>query len=138
MGNILQCKGYAFADESKLYISYNKNRGSAGVLALQKDLDSVVTVSKSWNLKHNYCKCVVMKFADGTAVRVVRSSYFLGGTKLSQVQLHRELGVIVDHSLRFHEHENDIVRKSSGLSNGLLRSTVCRSRDFLLSVFISP
>ena len=137
LANSLQCKWYAFADDFKLYISYNKNSGLEGVSALQRDLDSLVTVSESWNLKLNYSKCVVMKFGVRTAARDVRSGYFLGDTELSQVQSHRDLGVIVDPSLRFHDHVNDIVRKSSGLSNGLLRSTVCRSRDFMLSVFIS-
>ena len=137
LANSLQCKWYAFADDFKLYISYNRNIGLEEVSTLQRDLDSLVSVSESWNLKLNYSKCVIMKFGVGTAVRGVRSGYFLGDTELSQVQSYRDLGVIVDTSLRFHEHVNNIVRKCSGLASGLLRSTVCRSRDFMLSVFIS-
>ena len=49
------------------------------------------------------CLQALMKFGVGTAVRDIRNGYFLGSTELSQVQLHRDLGVIVDPSLRFHD-----------------------------------
>ena len=76
--NILQCKWYAFDDGFKLYISYNRNSGLEGTSALQRELDSLVIVSESWNLKLNYSKCVVMKFGVRTAAREVRSGSFLG------------------------------------------------------------
>ena len=53
------------------------------------------------------------------------------------VNTHRDLGVLVDSSLRFHPHIAEIVRKSSGLANQIIRSTVCRSPKFMVTLFIS-
>ena len=65
------------------------------------------------------------------------SGYFVGGRELRLVQSHRDLGVTVDQTLKFHIHINIIVGKASGLANQLLRGTVCRSREFMVTLFVS-
>ena len=50
---------------------------------------------------------------------------------------HRDLGVLVSSSLKFHSHVDNVVRKASGLANNLLRSTVCREQSFMVSLFVS-
>ena len=61
----------------------------------------------------------------------------LGDVSLKLCKTHRDLGVLVDSSLRFHPHIAEIVRKSSGLANQLIRGTVCRSPKFMITLFIS-
>jgi hypothetical protein len=67
----------------------------------------------------------------------VDTEYSLGGERLRSVSSHRDLGVLIDNWSKFHEHIRVTVSKASGLTNGLLRSTVCRSADFMISLFIS-
>ena len=49
----------------------------------------------------------------------------------------KDLGISVDTELKFHGHIRSIVGKSSGMSVNLLNSTLCRSREFILSRYIS-
>ena len=50
---------------------------------------------------------------------------------------HRDLGVTVDKTLKFHIHINLVVNKAWGLDNQLLRCTVNRSPGFMVSLFVS-
>ena len=43
----------------------------------------------------------------------------------------------MDNKLRFHAHIRSIANKSRSLVNQLLRGTVCRSRKFMITLFIS-
>ena len=63
--------------------------------------------------------------------------YNVAGADLSVVESSRDLGVLVDSSLRFHAHIRQIVAKAWGLANNLLRSTLCRSDEFMRNVFIA-
>ena len=47
------------------------------------------------------------------------------------------LGVIIDSKLRFHEHISVVAGKEGGLMLELLQSTVCRSREFMVTLFVS-
>ena len=50
---------------------------------------------------------------------------------------HRDLGLIVDSSLKFHHHIDSVVSGASRMANQLLRATVCREKDLMLPLFIS-
>lgn len=63
--------------------------------------------------------------------------FLVGSQNFSFVLSHKDLGVIVDTSLRFHTHVGIIVNKASGLSTNLLCSTLCRTRGFMLTLFTS-
>jgi len=43
----------------------------------------------------------------------------------------------VDVDLKFHGHVREVVRQTSGLCSDLLRSTVNRSPDFMVTLFVS-
>ena len=127
---------YAYADDFKLYVRTGKKGGCA--TELQRDLDIITGRSRSWNLALNASKCVVVRFGVmGPPDGHCGSGYFLDGVELKRVRSHVDLGVEVDPFLRFHSHIATIIRKASGLSNQLLLSTVCRSRSFMLKVFVA-
>ena len=129
----------AFADDFKLGVAYQRSeRGRAGG-ALQDDLDSIVRISSSWNLRLNPSKCVVMRFGRGCAREVSEDDtrYHINGHELEFVSTYRDLGVIVDTDLRFHAHISTVVGKAGALMGDLLRSTICRSIDFMVSLFVS-
>ena len=93
-----------------------------------------------WNLALNPNKCVVMRFTrhfSGWGTLGAGATYQLGGSQLRFLDSHRDLGVLVDSSLRFHIHVRDVVRRAAGLSSSLLRSTVCRNRDFMVTLFVT-
>ena len=108
-------------------------------LTLQRDLDGIDAVSSSWNLKLNSNpeKCVVMRFDRDLSDDDAVNQYFLRGVPLKYVRSHRDLGVTVDTSLRFHNHIKLTAQKAGGLSNNLLRSTVCRSHEFMVSLLVA-
>ena len=135
----LSCNWYAYADDFKLYCTLPlENQGSSS-RHLQDDLDEISRVSTSWNLRLNPQKCAVIRFGPGSR-RILdpnHSGYFLNGVELLAVESHRDLGVLVDSSLKFHVHINAIVGKASALANQILRGTVCRDMDFMVTLFIS-
>lgn len=63
--------------------------------------------------------------------------YYIQGEAIPRVPSHKDLGVIVDTSLKFHLHVRSVVNKSAGLSANILKSTLCRSKDFMLSLYVS-
>ena len=46
------------------------------------------------------------------------------------------VGVVVDVGLKFHHHVREVVGKASGLANNLLRSTICCSPHFMVSLLV--
>ena len=137
-GLFSSCK--SFADDFKLYLRYKRdeNSGSLGRASLQTDLDRISLVAGSWNLALNPEKCVVLRFARGSSgVATDFRPYYLNGRALRFVQSHRDLGVVVDVRMRFHQHVREVVAKASGLASNILRSTVCREPDFMVTLFVT-
>ena len=133
----LECKYYVFADDLKLFISFPRTLGKSD--CLQRDLNRVLRVSESWNLKLNAAKSAVMRFGSAvpSSLPGTGSGYFLGNSELFFVSAHKDLGITVDNSLKFHLHTANTARKASGLAGNLLRSTVCLSREFMVTLFVS-
>ena len=97
--------------------------------SLQEDLD--VAHASSSLLKMNMDKCVAMHFGGGK----MGPGIMLGDRESSVVSEFRDLGVIVDSGLRFHQHIGTICGRASAMMGELLRSTVCRSADFMVTLF---
>ena len=64
-------------------------------------------------------------------------SYYLDDNRIPDFWSHRDLGVLVDSSIKFHMHINEIARKPSGVPYSILKGTVCRSSVFMKKVYIS-
>ena len=134
----LACRWFAYADDFKLYCSYTRDISGGPNLQLQGDLDRLHARSFSWNLRLNPSKCVVIRF--GSRLRssgLGLSGYILDGRELRRVESHRDLGVTVDESLKFHSHINIVAGKAAALVNQLLRATVCRDISFMVALFVS-
>ena len=130
----IRTKWWAFVDDYKIYSTGSPRNGLDE--DLQSDLNIFSTRATSWNLKMNPEKCVVMRFGAG-GVDADGNRYMLNGESLRFVTSHRDLGIVVDPSLRFHLHVSKLVGKTKGLINQLLRGTVCRSRKFMVTLFIA-
>ena len=55
---------------------------------------------------------------------------------LSFVDSCKDLVILVDMEFKFHVYIRSIVGKSSGMSVNLLNSTLCRSKEFILTLYI--
>jgi len=140
--NGLKSKFVAFADDFKIYLHYGQQEvmGPSGMASLQEDLDKFYNVASSWNLSLNPSKCVVMRFTrhfSGWATFGRGTVYSLGDSPLEFVESYRDLGVFVDQRLRFHGHVRTVVRRAASLSSNLLRSTVNRSPNFMVTLFVT-
>ena len=134
----MECSWTAFADDFKVGVAYCRDSGDSmgeGRDKLQRDLSSIATVAKSWNLIFNPDKCVIIRFGERKLVR--EEVYFIEGKRLKFVETHKDLGIVVDSGLRFHGHVGSVVGKVGGIMGDLLRSTICRSKVFMVSLFVS-
>ena len=89
-----------------------------GRMVLQTDLDKLTDIAICWNLSLNVGKCVVLRFSRrfaGCNVVGNKFEYMIGNETLEIVENHRDLGVIVDSSLKFHVHVRDLVLRLQGL-----------------------
>ena len=64
-------------------------------------------------------------------------SHYVRGVGLSFADSCKVLDVLVDTELRFHVHIRSIIGKSSAMSVNLLNSTLCRSKEFMFTLYIS-
>ena len=131
------CVWKAYADDYKLCSFYSRESLESTPLCLEElqgDLNVMAERSSAWNLKLNVDKCKVMRFGRGN---VGEARYLLNGTRLESVNVYRDLGVMVDVSLRFHHHVKSIAGKAGSLMNCLLRTTVCRSAESMTKLFVS-
>ena len=51
------------------------------------------------------------------------------------VDSYKDLGITIDSGFKFHAHINPVIAKASAMINNLLRSIVCGSADFMLTLY---
>ena len=136
LGTNLSSSYKIFADDLKTYmkIAHSSETAYAHSSQLcQRDITVLQQISSSWDLRLNQDKCVVMRF-QSKAHSLPPPIYSIGDLPVRVVHSHPDLGVLVDSSLKFHDHISSTVHKAAGLSQNLLKSTVCRSPDFMLTL----
>ena len=122
----------AFADDFKVWIGSDGRDGALDWEVLQADLDRIHRVSGSWQLKLNTGKCVSMHFGRGAG-----NTYSIGNNQLESVDSYRDLGIMMDSSLKFHVHTRGVVGRAGAMMSELLRATICRDKDFMVTLFTS-
>lgn len=126
-----------FADDLKLYLALpsDKLSGFGASHLLQNDVSVLHQRSQSWGLSFSVNKCARIHFSRHRADPVC--DYFIGDSPIPNKDSFRDLGILVDSSLKFHLHINEVCRKANGVANSILRGTICRSPEFMLQVFIT-
>ena len=61
--------------------------------------------------------------------------HYIDQSLIQVMQPHTDLGILVDSDLKFHKYVTFTVCKAAGLTQNLLKSSVCRSPDFMLTLF---
>ena len=104
-----------FADDTKLYRQVS---GLSGATGLQADIDALVNWSRKWLLPFNASKCRVMHIGrQNPGLR-----YHLGDTALEETVEEKDLGIVVDDHLKFHQQTAAAAAKASQMLAVVKRS----------------
>ena len=111
----------------------------ANVQQCQADINHLLKTSESLGLSMNADKCTVLRFKPrGNSIASTgRFPYHNNIAWLNFSASHSDLGVIVDTSLKFHANTNRNACIAGDIATNLLSSTLLRSQDFMLNIFIS-
>lgn len=104
-----------FADDTKIYCCIPD---PLAISPLQLDLDALARWSDTWLLRFNALKCKVMHIGS----RNPGLRYSLEGIVLDEVVVEKDLGIIVDSQLKFHEQTAAVVSKASQMLAVVRRS----------------
>ena len=94
------------ADDTKVYVGAGTSVGRG---KLQQDLDALATWSRRWKLPFNPAKCTVLHLGS----RNERTDNFIEGATLRKVEVERDLGVEMDHLLKFREQAATAVGRAN-------------------------
>ena len=135
--SMLSCNFKIFADDIKLYLSFDSNNSSLGVQVAQNDIDILVNTSSSWGLMMNAAKCVCIRFSPrGCNLPYVGiSPYKIAHETINFVESHSDLGIQIDRSLKFHSHIGRSVRIANGVTSNILGCTLNRDLDFVMNIY---
>ena len=134
IGSKLASNYKIFADDLKLYACVNMSPSDAcpGVAQfIQADISTLHRTLVSWGLSLNREKCAVLRFTRNSRDQVP-PEYCLDGSPLPTCKTHVDLGLLVDDKLKFHEHVSSVAHKAFGLCQSFLKSTVCRTPEFMM------
>ena len=123
-----------FADDLKLYACVSRQTlGTmpSAIPGIQSDIDLLISTALSWGLRMNVKKCAVLRFSRHSR-DLAPPTYYLDGQAIPVVEKHKDLGVLVDNQLKFHDHIREVAQKAGGLAHSFLKSTVSRSPEFML------
>jgi hypothetical protein len=113
-----------FADDSKLGKSINS---AADVSLLANDLSTLVEWSNQWQMTFNVEKCAVMHLGKNNN----QHQYRLGDNILKGSVNERDLGVIVDRTMKFSEQANSVVTKANATLGMIRRTITYKNKDII-------
>ena len=133
IGAQLACNYKIFADDLKVYACVNHPTSSTASRQadVQRDIDELHFTADSWGLHMNVAKCVVLRFPRSSS-KLPAPTYILNGNHIPHASSAKDLGVLVDTDLKFHDHVRSVTHRAGGLAYSFLKSTVCRSPKFML------
>jgi hypothetical protein len=126
----LTCRYMIFADDLKIFVGSSL----AANPSLQANVDVLESTASDWGLQFNAGKCVNLRFQRGRD-RCLDELFTLVDEPIKFSQCHGDLGVLIDDQLKFHKHVESVAAKAGGVATSLLKSTVCRSPNFMFSLF---
>ena len=97
-----------FADDAKLFCNVEL-RNEAHNISLQSDLNSLGDWSAKWQLPFNVskCKCLHIGYSNPCW------KYKMHGRLLEDIEEEKDLGVIVDKELKFHQQAASAAKKAN-------------------------
>jgi hypothetical protein len=118
-----------YADDVKMYTVIDD---ISCIASLQSDLDRLGRWADEWQLSIAVNKCSVLHIGKNNKAH----SYTLQSHSLNDVSEVTDLGLIVDHKLRFSSHYASIVRKAHKHASLILRCFKCRDISLLTKAYL--
>ena len=114
----IESHGLLFADDAKIFEHILSREDS---VALQAEINSVESWSKTWLLTFHPDKCHVLTIGKFTNIRHTHH-YKVYGKELEHVFAEKDLGVVIDGDLNFEEHMSEKINKANAVM-GMIRRT---------------
>ena len=135
------CVCQIYADDVKLYTTLNVSDADCSIL--QHKLDNVFSWAQTWQMTISYKKCDTMFIHSGRKDHNDSSkpAFTIGGNTVPTTNCVRDLGVLIDNNLNFHEHITKIVSQAFVRANlihkcFLSKDTCTLTRAF--STYVRP
>ena len=103
-----------FADDTKIF---EQITGEDDIRSLQQDIDGMNRWSEKWLLKFHPDKCKIMNIGSEN-----QNQYQIGNSALEHIQEEKDLGVIIDSTLKFETHIDSKVRTANKIMGVIRRS----------------
>ena len=105
-----------FADDAKVIRTISCR---LDYIILQRDLNNLLTWSKTWLLRFNVSKCKLLRI---TRVVKYNVDYHMNDVKLECVPVFNDLGIKITSDLSWYSHINDKVRRANSLLGFIKRT----------------
>ena len=122
---------FLFADDTKLIRSISTLADHA---QLQTDLDNLTKWCDAWQLNFNATKCKVIHFGRATHSY---GGYYLNGILLDSVDCYKDLGILFDTGLKFHQHASEVAMKANRVLACMRRGFINLNESVLLRLYKS-
>lgn len=117
-----------FADDTKMCKSVSS---AEGVQNLRDDLAKLGNWATDWQMTFNTEKCSIIHLGNNNP----KHNYSLCGSVLRESTKERDLGIIVDNSMKFSEQCNTAI-KNANSTLGLIRRTIkCKSEPIVTKLY---
>lgn len=108
------CKIHTYADDTQIYLTFSKEDINQANTLINQDLDKLVNYSQQHSLNINPKKSVVMLFGRAKVRNSLEKQVDIRirDTKLQIQKVSKNLGLLIDSSLKFHEHINKSIARA--------------------------
>ena len=133
----ITCSYKVFADDVKIYFVFDPDVPDS-FIENQRNIDKLVEKGNSWGLFMNKQKCVVMRFSpkNSTLPYSGVSPYKVDDSYINFVESHSDLGIVIDRSLKFHNHIRRKTAMVGSLTTNLLSCTLSRKPEFIMNIYV--
>ena len=129
-----QAKLKLFADDVKLYSSFNVDVFNCG--DLQQSLDLLSSWANSWQLSINISKCSVLSIHHKSK-SFTPQPYYINGFQLTNSSSVTDLGILVDSRLTFISHISNILTKATQRAGVFFRGFSSRHPSLMKKAFVT-
>ena len=125
------CHVFLFADDCKIFKSFPKHNSDFS--SVQSDLNSISDFCQRMQMQISVNKCQVLTLNGGQNDK--EYSFYLSGFVIPNVEVVRDLGLLVDSKFSFTPHCLSTVKKLSRLINFIFRTFKSRNSTFLIRLY---
>ena len=130
----VRSRSMLFADDTKLYQEVTSLQDKT---LLQQDIDALGHWADRWQLPFNQEKCKLMHLGSSNE----HFTYQMKGSTLAQVHTEKDLGLVIDEDLKFHEQVAAAVGRANrvlGLVKRSFKALDSRSLPLLYRTLVRP